>query len=496
MLRTRIATAVSLALLVLTSSTQARAQAAPTTAPPPVPAPNWPQSPAQGADPPELPPPTGTTPLSTSGTDVQPPGNLMPTAPLVANDARSGNAFARVRALETRVAVDEARIRALDSDVSPFRHLRLMGYTQLQYTFQSNNAAASPNLQSNGALPPGISSNDVIARPDGTTTNANMFRLRRTRFGATYETDVVRVFLQAELLPLGGPASTSSTIARNAEATGIAHWSKNVRTEFTGGLFAMPIRMELEETSLMRPFIERTWASLNLFPTERDLGIHARTIAWNDRLIVDVGIVNGQRLGEPLFALDPDLNGSKDFFGSLSAKKLGPFDVMLSGYFGRGQVIDPNLLRIKNYDRYALNFAARFAHTFVRRLGETRVMGEALFGRNMDTGVVYSFATPAIPPSFTEDIRGLTERAVYVRAEQDLTHWGIVGFRFDSYIPDVAVQNDGRDTYTFMLGARFSKNLRLINELAYAIDNVHFAAAPPPSKHLLQYSAWLQASFY
>ena len=44
---------------------------------------------------------------------------------------------ARIRSLETRVAVDEARIRALDSDVTPFRHLRLMGYTQVQYTFQS-----------------------------------------------------------------------------------------------------------------------------------------------------------------------------------------------------------------------------------------------------------------------------------------------------------------------------------------------------------------------
>ncbi|NVL67690.1 hypothetical protein, partial [Escherichia coli] len=88
---------------------------------------------------------------------------------------------------------------------------------------------------------------------------------------------------------------TQSTIARNAEATGIAHWTNDIRTEVTGGLFLVPFRMELEELSLYRPFIERTWASLNLFPTERDLGVHAKTIAWRDRLSVDVGILNGQR---------------------------------------------------------------------------------------------------------------------------------------------------------------------------------------------------------
>ena len=496
MLRTCAFVSVAVALLA-TFTADARAQES--KAPP---AQGWTQSPAQAADPPLLPPPTPPTPgtpLSTSGTDVAPPGPSQ-AAPVVMSDkdaARNAElAQMRVRALETRVAFDEARLRTLESDINPLRHLRFMGYVQLQYMAESVNANASPNRQANGLLPQGISPNDVIARPDGSTTNTNAFRLRRTRLGATYETDVMRVFLQMDLLPSGGPASTQGTIARNAEATGIAHWNKDIRTEFTGGLFQVPFRMELEESSLFRPFIERTWAALNLFPTERDIGVHAKTFGWDDRLAIDVGIINGQRLGEPRFTLQPDLNASKDYFATLSGKKLGPMEGSISGYVGRGQVVDSQLLRVKNFNRYAVNVGARFAKTLVPKLGETRLMGEILFGKNMDTGVVYAFALPPIPPTFSDDVRGFGERGLYLRAEQELTRWGIAGFRFDTYTTDTSVSNNARDTYTFMLGARFSKNLRLVNELAWVIDNTHPKAGEAPSQHLLQYSAWLQGSFY
>jgi len=494
--RTSLGTAI--VALVIVHATSAHAQAAPAT-PPATGSSTWTQSPAQAADPPAIPPPTQGAPLSTSGTDVQPPDNLLPPPPVVISEPNAPGAdanAARIRELQARIALDDARLRTLESDVGPLRHLKFMGYVQLQYLLTSNNAAASPNLQPNGSLPPGITSNDTIARPDGSTTNTNAFRLRRTRLGATYETDVVRVFLQVDLLPSGGPASTQSTIARNAEATGIAHWANDVRTEFTGGLFQVPFRMELEELSLFRPFIERTWASLNLFPTERDIGVHAKTIAAHDTVAIDVGIVNGQRLGEPRFVLQPDLNSSKDFFATISRKKLGPFEVSLSGYAGRGQIVDPQLLRVKNYDRSAVNVGARFVETLVPVLGETRLMGELLFGKNMDTGVLYPFAVPAIPVGFNDDVANLNERALYLRAEQELTRWGIAGFRFDTYTADSSQANDARDTYDFILGARFSKHLRLMNELTYAIDNIHREGDAPPSKHVLQYSAWLQGSFY
>lgn len=402
--------------------------------------------------------------------------------------------MAKVRELEARIALDEARLKTLESDLGPLRHLKIEGYTQLQYRFERVNAAASPN-RIEGSLPPGVSSNDVIAKPDGTTTNTNQFRLRRTRFRSTYETDVVRLFLQIDVIPSGGSSSTEGTIARNAEATGIAHWSRTVKTEFTGGLFQIPARNEVLESSMYRPFIERTWASQNLFPTERDLGVHAKTFIHEERMTFDVGILNGQRLGEKLFVLQPDLNGSKDFFARATTK-VGPATFSLAGYLGRGQIVDRQLLRLKNYTRVAANVGVELAHPFFPKLGETKVIAELLFGTNMDTGVNYPFALPAIPNVFTSDVKNLNQRAFYLRGEQELTRWGLAGFRFDTYTPESAIDNNGRDTYTLMAAARFSKYLRLVNEFSYAIDNIHPESTLAPSRHIFAYTAWMQGSFY
>ena len=515
--RARVTSALAVALLTTAAGSwggRAQAQEPAAPAPPTLPtaptAQSWPENPAQAADPPVLPAPPHAqppahapeAPTSTSGSDVVPPGGaLSPAAPIVVVDAeaakRAESAEARVKELEGRLAHDEARLRDIEKSTSLLRHLKLMGYVQLQYLLESNNAAASPNrAPSTGTLPQGISSNDVTARADGTTTNTNRFRLRRTRFGATYETRAMRVLLQIDPLPSGGPASTQATIARNAEVTGIARWTDDVRTEFTAGLFTVPLRLELEELSLFRPFIERTWASLNLFPSERDLGVHAKTFAFDDSLTVDVGIVNGQRLGEPTFVAQPDLNGSKDFFASITTKRNRFLEMSVAGYVGRGQTVDTALLRVKNYGRAALNIGFRFGYRLVPSLGETRLMAEFLSGSNMDTGVVYAFARPAVPTVLSDDVKSLGERAVYVRVEQDLTRWGIAGVRYDTYTTNAEESNNARDTYTFMLGARFNKYLRLINELAYAIDNIHPAGGTAPSQHVLQYSAWLQGSFF
>lgn len=446
-----------------------------------------PYSPAAGADPPLLPPPAPAAPLSISGTDLTAGAHVPTVGPEPGGDA------ARAR-LEARLALDEARLKTLEDDLGLLRHVKVQGYVQLQYRLESTNTAASRNLV-DGELPPGIGANGVVARPDGTTTNTNMFRLRRTRLRTIYETDVMRVFLQVDLLPAGGPSAAQGTIARNAEATGIVNWSKDVKTEVTAGLFQVPFRQETIESSMYRPFIERTAASQNFFPTERDLGVHAKTMIAKDRLYVDVGILNGVRLGEDHFTLAPDLDRSKDFYATAQGK-IGPVIASLAGYAGTGAIVDTQLLRLKNYGRYGVNLGVTVAKTLVPKLGETKLMAELLFAQNMDTGVTYAFAKPQIPLSLNDDVRDLNERAVYVRLEQEVTRWGLAGFRWDTYTTDTSLANNSRNTYTFMLGARFTKLLRLVNEASYAIDNIHAAGTTAPSRHIFGYTAWLQGSFY
>jgi len=486
----RLVSASLLAAACVGASSTAFAQAAP---PATTGAKEWPESPAKGADPPLLPPPVPGVPTSTSGSDVAPPANVSPSA-VAGPEPPRDDARARIRELEARMALDEARLKTLEDDVGLLRHIKLQGFVQAQYLLSSVNEAASPN-RVNGVLPPGIGPNSVIARSDGTTTNTNLFRLRRTRLRTIYETDVMRVFLQLDFMPAGGPAPGQGTIARNAEATGIANWSKDVKTELTAGLFMVPFRRETYEVSMYRPFIERTWASQNLFPTERDIGFHVKTFVKKDRYVFDVGGVNGTKLGERTFVLLPDLNRSKDFYAAFDAK-LGPLSVGIAGYAGTGAVVDTTNLRVKNYGRYGVNFALTAAYTFLPRLGESRLLSELIFAQNMDTGVIYPFALPAIPQNLGDDVRNVNQRGLYVRVEQDLTRWGIAGFRYDMYTPNSAIANNARDTYTFLAGARFTKLLRLMNEVSYAIDNVHAENTPAPSRHIFGYTAWLQGSFY
>lgn len=490
--------AAALALLVPAIAAAQPAQPAPAPqpaspqapSPPPAEDPTW----KPEADPPPVYGPGAPgAPLSTSGVDVVPSGPPT-TAPLLVGDTDAERRQdLRIRALEARIAADERRLHRIEEKFRPFRHIKLSAFVQPQLLLNAYNAAASPN-RIDGQLPPGIEANDVIARPDGGTTNTNFFRLRRTRLRTTYETDVMRLWIQIDVLPVGGFGPGIGTIVRNAEATGKARWTRDVRTEFTAGLFFTPFRAELLEPSNLRPFIERTWFIQNAFPTERELGAHAKTLAFDEKLVLDLGIVNGQRLGERFFVAVPDLNKSKDFVGHL-AYNLGLLTVGVNGYVGRSQVVDPAQLRFKQFSRWATNYYVLGKAHPLRRLGETRVYSELTFAQNMDTGVIYPFAVPRIPTNLADDVEDLNQRAFYARVEQDLGRWFTLGYRFDTYTPNTSINNNARDTHAFLTVVRFSQNLRWMNELDWAIDNVHPEGAPAPSRHIVTFSSVLQAGF-
>ncbi|WP_146648297.1 hypothetical protein [Labilithrix luteola] len=486
------ALSIALALTSLTSS-RAFAQQAPAGTSSERP---WPENPAKEADPPLIPPPgQDRLPTSTSGTELVPPDRerantvVVGTTDTGSPDVRD----ARIKALEERLAEDEARLNRLDVGQRILKHLTFSGYVQPQLIIQVNNTAASSNLI-NGVLPPGISANAVIANPDGTTTNNDYFRLRRTRFRTVFQTDVARFSLEVDPFPLGANNIVIGTIVRDAEATGIAHWSRDVRTEFSAGIFLLPLRLELFERSNVRPFIERSWLVQSLFPSGRDIGAHARTYAFDQKLLVDVGVVNGQRLDQPDLIRLPDLNQAKDYYGVVKYR-LGKVNLTTTGYVGTGQIVDTQLLRVKNYGRWMLNYGLGAHHVFLRRLGETLVSTELTFMQNMDIGTAYPFAVPSIPTPFSDNVANLMERGFYVRVEQEITPLALVGYRFDTYTPDSSIKNNARDTHAVVAVLRFSKNLRWMNEVDVVIDNAHPEGSPPPSKHTFIYSSVLQAGF-
>jgi hypothetical protein len=513
MSRSRFAVPVfaALAAMGLLASPPARAQQpAPQPAQPEQPAQpaqpaqpeRWQESPAKQADPPLLPGPATPAPgaaegppTSSSGTDVAPshPAQGGTFTVNAVDPAAEAQQNAKLRELEARIVADERRMRRLEERVRVLRHVKLGAFAQPQFIAQSFDANASPN-QLGGALPPGIGANDVIARPDGTTTNTNMFRMRRTRLRATFEAAPARLYLEIDPFPLYGAGTGYGTILRDAEVTATARWAPDIRTEFGAGVIMPALRSELRERSDVRPFIERTWATQNILPAERDLGVHARTLAMRDRLVLDVGILNGQRLGEPRFVQQPDLNRSKDLYAHLRYG-LANFTLGFSTYYGRGQIVDGGALRFKQYPRWWTNYELAAHYRFARALGITRLVAELGVGQNMDTGVNYGFAVPAIPAVIGDDVLSSSQRAVSIRFEQEVTRWALAGYRYDFYTTDSSIKNNARDTHAFVTVLRLSPNLRWMNELDWVIDNVHAPGQAPPSRQFLTFSSVLQAGF-
>jgi hypothetical protein len=511
--RLPLVTALTLGLASALASSSATAQPAPQPPAPQAPAPQapapqapapqpptWRDDPAKQADPPLLPTPqpqasTEGAATSASGTDVT-PERIGPPSDVVVNavdreaEARQD---AKLRELEARLATDERRMRRLEERNRALRFFKLGAFAQPQLIVQSFDTNASPN-QVVGRIPAGISANDVIAKSDGTTTNGTMFRMRRTRFRATFEAAPAKLYLEIDPFPLYGAGLGYGTVLRDAEVTATARWARNVRTELGAGVIMPAVRSELRERSDVRPFIERTWATQNFFPAERDIGVHARTLAMHDRLVFDLGILNGQRLGEPRFVQQPDLNKSKDIFAHLRYG-VSVFTVAAAGYVGRGQLVDSQALRFKQYARYLVNYELSAHYRFVRPLGLTRLVAEGAFGENMDSGVFYSFGVPAIPANVKDDVTPTKQLAAQVRVEQELTGRALIGYRWDVYTADTSLDNNSRHTHAFIAIARISPNLRWMNEVDYAIDNIHAAGTGSPSKHILAFSSVLQAGF-
>ncbi|MCA9584094.1 MAG: hypothetical protein KC657_01915 [Myxococcales bacterium] len=459
--------------------------------------------PAREADPPPIPPPPPPDPeppTSTSGSALTPSSSETRLVPGPAARGPRGDARlmrgqdARIRALERRLRVQDERLRALERSRGIWNHLTFGGFVQPQLVVNSYNTAASPSAGTNGGLPDGIAANDVVARADGTTSNTTSFRMRRTRLRTKYETESMRLFVQLDVLPVGGFAPGVGSIVRNAEATGIARWSRDVRTEIGAGVIFLPLRGEMLEQADTRNFAERTSAVLNMAPGERDLGVHARTLALRDRLLVDVGVVNGQRIGQATWVATPDLNKSKDVYAYLSYE-LGVATLGVSGYLGRGERVDGQRLAFKQFRRWLVNYMGKVHYKVVPALGESRLLIEFALTQNMDTGINYAFAAPAIPVDFRQNVTNLDGRAVYIRAEQELTKWAELGLRYDSYTPDTTDRGNDRDTFAAVATLRFTQNLKWMNEVDYTIDDIRPTGAPKPSREIFTYSSILQARF-
>lgn len=376
-----------------------------------------------------------------------------------------------------------------------WRRVKVGGYVQPQLIWQVFNAAASPNADANGNLPAGIGANDTIAKANGDTTNPDFFRLRRARLLViATPTDAMRVAFEIEPLPKGGATGGTGTVGRWIEAAGIARFGPDARLELGVGEFKVPFGTEIIQSDADRPFIERSFAEQNLFPSEFDVGARATFLAKKDRVHLQAAVVNGVTQGEKDYATLPDFNRAKDLV--LRANyDFGPLAVGANGYAGGGQRVDAANLRFKQYNRWGVNGELTLHHSFSKALGMTKAFAEVTYAQNLDRGVIYASSLPDIPKVITQSVVDKNELGFFVRGEQDASKWITLGVRYDYYTPDTSFSDNQRHTFSGVLVLHFTKNLQLMSEYDTAIDRIHAAGITPKTRVIQTFSGVLQGRF-
>ncbi len=289
------------------------------------------------------------------------------------------------------------------------------------------------------------------------------FRIRRARPKLTFTpTSSVRFVFELDPFPTGGPAEGTGTIARDTTVAYKASLGKNVALELIAGIFKVPLSAELLESSGERPFVERSWASRNWFPSERDTGAWLRLQAFRSTL--DVAVVNGVVQGEPSFAVVPSSDRYKDVV--LRARHdFGPAQFGLGAYYGHDERVVNRPL-----ERWAFRMEAALRLRWSRALPPTSLSTELTVASNLDRGVRYAVAAASEDPQL--------QRGFFVRVEQPIGWGAVLGVRFDHYSPNVALARNARDTVGVVLGVPIATGLRVLAEVARAVDGVRGPGEP------------------
>jgi hypothetical protein len=328
----------------------------------------------------------------------------------------------------------------------------------------------------------------------GAPRNQDRFLVRRARASVVGEWTYAALALELDANTTSGP----QVDLRKAEVSlqYRPDRSKPPIIMATVGQFDTPFGYELIESPRTRWFMERSTASRAFWPGEPDLGVRLAGALGFFRWTI--APVNGEPLGEKSAYSLQDPNAAKDvvFRFGFNATPRDDFHIAggVSAVRGRGfhagtdatkstirwvdlnedGVIQPVELTpipavaataSQNFDRWAAGIDLR-AH--VRSaLGVTKVYGEFVLAANMDRGM---FVADPVLNGFVDQ----RELGCYVGIAQEIARYGVLGFRFDYYDPnlDASDKRGGSlfpysqaiQTYSPMIGVVLPDRARLLVE--------------------------------
>lgn len=347
--------------------------------------------------------------------------------------------------------------------------------------------------------------------PGGGVLNQDRFLVRRARFKAQNEGEYSSFMLELD----GNTRSGPTLRLYRAEASLFYRHepnAKNPLVKLTAGVTDVPFGYETTESSRARFFMERSRAARAFFPSPPDLGL--KLTGEYRFLRYALAVQNGEPFGVRNGFTMQDPNAAKDVVGRLGAfGELAPgFEVSggVSGLTGKGfhkgrdatedsvawedangdgQIQDGELQGIpgsaatpsRNFDRWLVG--ADLQLRLKTKFGRTTLYGEVQAGSNMDRG---SFV--ADPIAAGGNVR---ELGYYVGLLQEVTPYGIIGFRYDHYAPDAEIFGGsgnrlgasaaGIDTFSPMAALVLPRRARLVVQYDIVRDRMATNAAGLPT---------------
>lgn len=353
-------------------------------------------------------------------------------------------------------------------------------------------------------------------RQGGALLNQNRFLLRRGRIRLARDWDYAGV-----LIELDGNTNRGPTLRfQKAELSLVYGRSKEKGVppivQLTIGQFDLPFGFDLVQSPRTRWFMERSTVSRALWPSEPDMG--ARLSGGISFARYALSITNGEPLDEKSGLGLQDPNSNKDITGRFGAEaKINNGDLIVSGgvSYNRGKGfhagtdatkntvtwvdtgdgnVQPTELRGNpgvaatpsvNFDRWAV--AADLQLQLKTMLGWSILTGEVITASNLDRNLLISDPLGANPvtndPVRAQSVTpgpGLRELGWYVAFTQEITPYGVVGFRWDVYDPnsDSTDEVGGKPlprsqkihTYSPLVGVALPDRARLIFQYDFISD--------------------------
>jgi hypothetical protein len=348
--------------------------------------------------------------------------------------------------------------------------------------------------------------------------NQDRFLVRRARASFVGDWEYAAVALELDANTTSGP----QVDLRKAEAS-LQYRPDRTKAPVvmaTLGQFDTPFGYELVESPRTRWFAERSTLSRAFWPGEPDLGVRvAGALAFFRWTIAPI---NGEPLGEKSAYSLQDPNAAKDIVFRFGVDALPRDDLHVAGGVSaiRGRGFDPGTDATKatirwvdqnedgvvqpleltavpaqaahpsqNFDRWAVGLDLR-VH-FRTPLGVTKVYGEFVLGANMDRGLFV--ADPVL-----NGFRDQRELGYYVAITQEISRYAMIGFRFDTYDPNLDASDRRRGslipysqaikTYSPIAGLSLPDRARLLFQYDVVQDALARDAAGVPTD--LKNNAW------